>query len=140
MKQMTAQDGSGSTVAPRDDRRVDLFFNATETDSSAAHLNSTSTARANDPEPCAGEEAVDADGPVDAQNAPTGPWKTADGFPQAPTAIINFFNSKSMTSEVSDQIWHATSPQPLPSSAAVASGAPFANPSPAEIVVVERRK
>ena len=90
MKQMTAQDGSGSTVAPRDDRRVDLFFNATETDSSAAHLNSTSTARANDPEPCAGEEAVDADGPVDAQNAPTGPWKTADGFPQAPTAILVF--------------------------------------------------
>ena len=88
MKQMTAQDGSGSTVAPRDDRRVDLFFNATETDSSAAHLNSTSTARANDPEPCAGEEAVDADGPVDAQTAPTGPWKTEDGFPRAPTASI----------------------------------------------------
>jgi len=33
---------------------------------------------------------VDAAGPVDAQNAPTGPWKTADGFPQAPTAIIVF--------------------------------------------------
>jgi hypothetical protein len=30
---------------------------------------------------------VDAAGPVDAQTAPTGPWKTADGFPQAPTAI-----------------------------------------------------
>jgi hypothetical protein len=90
MKNMTAQDGSGSTIAPRADRRVDLFFNATETDSSAARLNSISTARANDPEPCAGEEAVDADGPVDAQNAPTGPWKTADGFPQAPTAILVF--------------------------------------------------
>jgi hypothetical protein len=31
---------------------------------------------------------VDADGPVDAKSAPTGPWKTADGFPRAPTAII----------------------------------------------------
>ena len=27
---------------------------------------------------------------MDAQNAPTGPWKTADGFPQAPTAIIGY--------------------------------------------------
>jgi hypothetical protein len=35
-------------------------------------------------------EAVDAAAPVDAQNAPTGPWKTADGFPQAPTAIIGW--------------------------------------------------
>ena len=34
------------------------------------------------------EEAVDAAGPVDAKNAPTGPWKTEDGFPQASTAII----------------------------------------------------
>ena len=33
-------------------------------------------------------EAVDADGPVDAQSAPTGPWKTEDGFPRAPTAVI----------------------------------------------------
>jgi hypothetical protein len=33
---------------------------------------------------------VDADGPVDAKNAPTGPWKTEDGFPQASTAIIGY--------------------------------------------------
>lgn len=32
------------------------------------------------------DQAVDAAGSVDAQNAPTDPWKTADGFPQAPTA------------------------------------------------------
>jgi hypothetical protein len=31
---------------------------------------------------------MDAAGPVDAQNAPTGPWITADGYPQAPTATI----------------------------------------------------
>src|ERR1700675_2755759 len=36
------------------------------------------------------KEAVDAAGPVDAQNAPTGPWITADGYPQAPTAIIGY--------------------------------------------------
>jgi hypothetical protein len=30
------------------------------------------------------EEAVDAGGPADAQNALAGPWKTVDGFPQAP--------------------------------------------------------
>ena len=34
---------------------------------------------------------MDADGPVDAtQNAPPGPWKTEDGFPRAPTAIIGY--------------------------------------------------
>src|SRR5438128_1794618 len=54
----------------------------------AARLASASGVWSNDPEPCTGQEAVDAAGPVDAQNAPTGPWKTADGFPQAPTAII----------------------------------------------------
>ena len=60
-------------------------------------------------------EAVDADGPVDAQNAPTGPWKTADSFPQAPTAIIsscrkkeerraNDKNSATQLSTKSDQV------------------------------------
>ena len=34
------------------------------------------------------KEAVDADVPVDAQNASTATWKTADSFPQAPTPII----------------------------------------------------
>ena len=34
------------------------------------------------------KEGVDADVPVDAQNAPTGTWKTADSFPQAPTPVI----------------------------------------------------
>ena len=33
---------------------------------------------------------MDADGPVDAENAPTGPWITADGYPRAPTAIIGY--------------------------------------------------
>ena len=27
---------------------------------------------------------------MDAQNAPTGPWITADGYPRAPTAIIGY--------------------------------------------------
>ena len=34
-------------------------------------------------------EAVDAAGPVDAQTAPTGPWKTADGFPQRPPPSLS---------------------------------------------------
>jgi hypothetical protein len=66
----TAQDAPGSTISPSVDLTVAVFFAA------------RAIARAS--------EAVDAAGPVDAQNAPTGPWKTADGFPQAPTAIIVF--------------------------------------------------
>ena len=31
---------------------------------------------------------MDAAGPVDAQTAPTGPWKTEDGFPQRPQPVI----------------------------------------------------
>jgi hypothetical protein len=34
------------------------------------------------------KEGVDADVAMDAQNAPTATWKTADSFPQAPTPII----------------------------------------------------
>ena len=34
------------------------------------------------------EDDVDAAVPVDAQNAPTATWKTADSFPQAPTSIL----------------------------------------------------
>ena len=88
-------------------------------------------------EPRKGKEAVDAAGPVDAQNAPTGPWKTADGFPQAPTAIIvSLIKEK----EGSYQPRPATGQRQLPSTAAVASGALFATPSPAEIVVADRQK
>ena len=35
------------------------------------------------------EEAVDAAGGVDAQIAPTPPWKSASRFPQAPTAVVD---------------------------------------------------
>ena len=73
-------------------------------------------------EPRTDKEAVDAAGPVDAQNAPTGPWKTADGFPRAPTAIIVILN-KGERRQLSDM--PATGPRQLPSSAAVASGAPL---------------
>jgi hypothetical protein len=65
MKKPTAQDAPGATRATRGDLRVAVFLG-----------------------PCPDQEAVDAAGPVDAQTAPTAPWKTADGFPQAPTAII----------------------------------------------------
>jgi hypothetical protein len=35
------------------------------------------------------EEAVDAAGGVDAQIAPTPPWKSRRRFPQAPTAVVD---------------------------------------------------
>jgi hypothetical protein len=41
---------------------------------------------------------VDAAGPVDAENAPTGPWITADGYPRAPTAIIGYRRVQARTS------------------------------------------
>ena len=88
MKETTAQDASGATIARSADLRVVLFFSAGETEGSCGRPRIGIGIWSNDPEPCTDEEAVDAGGPVDAQNAPTGPWKTADGFPQAPTAII----------------------------------------------------
>src|SRR2546426_5682858 len=44
------------------------------------------------------KEGVDADVPVDAQNASTATWKTADSFPQAPTPII-FLGGETRTEE-----------------------------------------
>ncbi len=88
MKETTAQDASGSTIAPWDDLRVDPFSHAGNTERSSGRSGLGINIWSHHAEPCTNQEAVDADGPVDAQNAPTGPWKTADGFPQAPTAII----------------------------------------------------
>jgi hypothetical protein len=138
VKKTTAQDAPRSTIVPWDDLRVAVFSHASETEAHAARRRSASGAWSHDSEPCTREEAVDAVGPVDAQNAPTGPWKTADGFPQAPTAIIGSLIRGE--SRGRHQTKPATGAPQLPSSAAVASGAPFANPSPAEIVVAERRK
>lgn len=122
MNETTAQDASGATIAPWDDLKVDVFFTGRE----IARARGSSRIDAGSPvellEPCTREEAVDAGGPVDAQNAPTGPWKTADGFPRAPTAIIG---SVIKEKESSDQTRPATGPRQLPSSAAVASGAPL---------------
>lgn len=125
MNETTAQHASGSTIVPWDDLRVDPCSHAGDTERSSRRTGIGSNISAHIVEPYTKQEAVDAAGPVDAQNAPTGPWKTADGFPRAPTAIINLLNSKRITSEVADQTWPATSPQSLPSSAAVASGAPL---------------
>ena len=85
MNETTAQDASGATIAAWDDLKVDLFFTGRAMARSSRIDTGCLVER---PEPCVGQEAVDAAGPVDAQNAPTGPWKTADGFPRAPTAII----------------------------------------------------
>jgi hypothetical protein len=102
VKETTAQDAPGSTIAPWDDLRVGGFSNAAETETRTARLGSASGVWATAPEPCTDEEAVDAAGPVDAQNAPTGLWKTADGFPRAPTAIIGTLTRRKITKQESD--------------------------------------
>src|ERR1700681_2794434 len=82
---------------------------------------SASAVSSNDAEPCTDQAAVDAAGPVDAQTAPTGPCKTADGFPRASTAIIISLirEERSLTR----QTLHTACdrPLPLPSAAAVDS-------------------
>lgn len=84
MKETTAQEASGVTIAARDDLKVARV--SLPRDGASSRIDTACLVERL--APCAGQEAVDAAGPVDAQNAPTGPWKTADGFPQAPTAII----------------------------------------------------
>lgn len=87
MNETTAQDASGATIVPWNDLKVAVFSRFARSSARVARLESTlATGRMT--EPRTGKEAVDAAGPVDAKNAPTGPWKTADGFPRAPTAII----------------------------------------------------
>ena len=115
MNETTAQEASGATIAAWHDLKVDLFF-------TRRALTRSSRIDTSDRTTCAGQEAVDAAGPVDAQNAPTGPWKTADGFPQAPTAIIE---SLIKEKEGNYQPRPATGQRQLPSTAAVASGAPL---------------
>ena len=121
MNETTAQDASGATIDPWNDLKVDVFHGSQGPAREWLVSESTfSTGRMT--EPRTGKEAVDAAGPVAAQNAPTGPWKTADGFPQASTAIIV---SPIKKKEGSYQPRPATGQRQLPSSAAVASGAPL---------------
>jgi hypothetical protein len=84
VNETTAQNASGSTIASSDDLRVDPFSNAGDTERSSGRSGIGINLWSHNAEPCTKQEAVDAAGPVDAQNAPTGPWKTADGFPRAP--------------------------------------------------------
>jgi hypothetical protein len=88
VNETTAQNASGSTIASSDDLRLDPFSNADDTERSSGRSGIGIKIWSHNAELCTKQEAVDAAGPVDAQNAPTGPWKTADGFPRAPTAII----------------------------------------------------
>jgi hypothetical protein len=119
VNETTAQEASGATIAAWDDLKVDPFFTRRALARSSRIDTACLVERL---APGAGQEAVDAAGPVDAQNAPTGPWKTADGFPQAPTAIIVTLIKEK---EGSYQPRPATGQRQLPSSAAVASGTPL---------------
>ena len=122
MNETSAQEASGATIAPRDDLKVDVFFTRREIARACGSSRIDTGSLVERFEPCTRQEAVDAAGPVDAQNAPTGPWKTADGFPQAPTAIIGSViqgEGTQLSTTAGDR------PPTLTSSAAVASGAPL---------------
>jgi hypothetical protein len=87
----TAQDAPGTTVGTWGDLRVYLISGARL----IAELFSASTLSELFRNI---KEGVDADVPVDAQNATTATWKTADSFPQAPTPII-FLGGETRTEE-----------------------------------------
>src|SRR2546426_3372923 len=87
----TTQDAPGTTIGTWGDLRVYLISGSRMID----ELFSASTIS----EPFRNiKEGVDADVPVDAQNASTATWKTADSFPQAPTPII-FLGGETRTEE-----------------------------------------
>ena len=102
MKQTTAQDGSGSTIAPWDDLWVDLFSMWLRPRLVRPVSDRQLGAWSNHPKTRTDEEAVDAAGAMDAQNAPTAPWKTADGFPQAPTAILCSWDQRRIIKQASN--------------------------------------
>ena len=94
MKETTAQAAPGSTIASWVDLRVTMLSHRWQDRALVRTSQPGIGYWSNDSEPRMSQEAVDAAGPVDAQNAPTGPWKTADGFPRASTAIIVSLNRK----------------------------------------------
>ena len=94
MKETTAQTAPGSTIASWVDLRVAVFCRRWRDRALVREVSAQHRRWSNDSESRISQEAVDAAGPVDAQNAPTGPWKTADGFPRASTAIIVSLNRK----------------------------------------------
>ena len=84
---------AGQTVAQerglaRSRRSAEVVIEGPEVDAPGPHLVRVHVSVRETPR--ARDKAVDAAGAVDAQNAPTAPWKTADGFPQAPTAFFLF--------------------------------------------------
>ncbi len=137
MTETTAQDASGATIAAWDDLKVDVFFTRREIEGACGASRIDTGSLVERAEPCTRQEAVDAAGPVDAQNAPTGPWKTADGFPRASTAIIVILNKgerRQLSAMACDR------PAPITEFRCGRQRRSFANPSPAEIVVADRQK
>jgi hypothetical protein len=87
----TAQDAPGTTVGTWGDLRVYLISGSRMIDELFSASTNSELFRNI-------KEGVDADVPVDAQNATTATWKTADSFPQAPTPII-FLGGETRTEE-----------------------------------------
>ena len=86
-QKQTAQDAPGTTIGTGGDLQVYPISGSRMVDDVFRASTMIDTFREI-------KEAVDADVPVDAQNASTATWKTADSFPQAPTAIIFFWKKK----------------------------------------------
>ena len=80
-KKKTAQDAPGTTIGTGGDLQVDPISGSRMINEVVSASTMIVTFREI-------KEGVDADVTVDAQNAPTATWKTADSFPQAPTPII----------------------------------------------------
>ena len=134
----TAQDASGSTIAPSGDLRVDLLFHADATAGSSAgtqigidRLGKRRARRASSKRPWT------LPAPWTRRRAHR-PLENRRRFSTASTAILDSVQKRELQSR--DQRRPVTSQRQLPSAAAVTSRAPFASPSPAEIVVVDRQK
>ena len=86
-KKQTAQDAPGTTIGTGGDLQVYPISGSRMINEVVSASTMIETFREI-------KEGVDADVTVDAQNAPTATWKTADSFPQAPTPIIFSWRKK----------------------------------------------
>jgi hypothetical protein len=98
----TAQNASGSTIAPSGDLRVDQLFHADATAGSSAGAQIGSIVWANDARGVHQARGRGRCRPRGRADAPTGPWKTADGFPQRPPPSSIPFRRENYNAEIRD--------------------------------------
>ena len=133
----TAQDAPGATIAVWDGLKVDLFFTTREVERACGSARIDTRDRSND-RAAQGKRG-------------RGRCRTGGRTERVHRSLENrgrFSTSAHRHHRVlikkkktgSAHTWPATGLRQLPSSAAVAQRCSFANPSPAEIVVVDRQK